>query len=101
LSYHYVIGVLDVLPEFFRRQTLAEDARDFQQPPDVELAIPPKLEGEVTPHRKPPTHRESNPVAATSGYSRGWSAAIGYAMPPNNMLSGRITWRKILKLDET
>ena len=51
MRHHQVVGVLDVLPEFFQRFPLAENARDFKQTPDVEGAVPPELQ------RKPASHR--------------------------------------------
>ncbi len=57
LRYHQVVGVLDVLPEFLQRFPLAEDAWDFQQPPDVEGAVPPKLQRKPASHRLTPGRR--------------------------------------------
>src|SRR5262249_31665695 len=51
LRHHQIIGVLDVLPEFFERRALAEDPRYLHESADVPISVSPVFQRELTTHR--------------------------------------------------
>jgi hypothetical protein len=50
LRHRQIEGILDVFPKFLHRLALAEDARNFSQAADIEIAVSSKLERELSAH---------------------------------------------------